>query len=66
MCGRADAWNVQDQHRRQPLCVACGTANADNPASAPASEVGAEKIFKSKGEQVYEPENSICSFLRKT
>jgi hypothetical protein len=33
-----------------------------NPASAPAC-VLALKNFQSKGEQVYEPENSICSFL---
>jgi hypothetical protein len=34
-----------------------------NPDSAPAC-VLALRTFQSKGEQVYEPENSICSFLR--
>jgi hypothetical protein len=29
-------------------------------------QFGGAENFKTKGEQVYEPENSICSFLRTT
>jgi hypothetical protein len=35
-----------------------------NPDAAP-RQIGAERLLE-KGEQVYEPENSICSFLRTT
>ena len=46
----AGTWIGQDrQHRNDHPCVARGTANADNPASAPA-KLGAEK-FSSKGER---------------
>src|ERR1039458_264785 len=40
-------------NNEQP-CVARGTANADNPASAPASEVGAEIISIERRQRVYD------------